>query len=291
MPSAIERCLLSVSIAMAVVTLAPRAGAQRVMLQLRPRVGDTISMRLDQQTEVIGKRDGSKSPLTSGSAPTSASMINTSMTFSRAVIESAVASSTTVVAITDSVLLSSTDQHGKASAAAMQHQLQGQRVRLTIAPDGSIAMPKDGSSPAKGMSRTASLIPATFPTKLIAVGEKWTREAPLPAGTSQLGTGIIGRVKATFRLDSVTHGGDFAYVSMHGDLLPDPKSKGMDGVATVEDGTVDGYMVVDRVRGWLTESQFAIIAHSALRPSFGVVAQPMYFEMRLTQSLRTLDRH
>jgi hypothetical protein len=212
------------------------------------------------------------------------------VTYSRAVVESAVAAFTTIVAITDSVLVTNADPNAKAPAAAVQRQLQSQRVRLTVAPDGSIGMPKDGTSPSQGMSRTASLIPATFPVKPVAVGDKWVREAPLPAGTSQLGTGIVGKVKATFRLDSTTHGGDLAYVSMHGDLLPDANAKGMDGVPIVEDGTVDGYMVVDRMRGWLTESQFSIIAHSALRPSFGVVSQPMHFEIRLTQKLKTIDK-
>jgi hypothetical protein len=276
--------------AIAIAALSREVCAQKITLQLRPRVGDTISMRLDQQTEVSSRRETGRTPAPTSSAPSSASMTSTTVTFSRAVIESAVASYTTVVAITDSVLMSSTDQHGQASAAAMQHQLQGQRVRLTIAPDGSIQMPRDASAPAKGMSRTASLIPATFPAKPIAVGDKWMREAPLPAGTSQLGTGIVGWVKATFRLDSVTHGGDLAFVSMHGDLQGDPKTKGAEGVATVEDGTVDGYMVVDRARGWLTESQFSIVAHSTLRPTFGVVTQPMHFEVRLTQSLRTIDK-
>jgi hypothetical protein len=284
MAAAMPRLLLST---IAVVALANPATAQKVLLELRPRVGDTITMRLDQRTEVTGRREA-KAPAAASAAQGSAAMITTSVTFSRAVIESAVTGYTTVVAITDSVLLSTTDQHGQASAPAIQRQLQGQHVRLTVAPDGSLAMPKDGTSPAKGMSRTASLIPATFPTKPVAVGEKWTREAPLPAGTSQLGTGIVGHVKATFRLDSLTHGGDLAFVSMHGDLLGDSKAKGADGVATVEDGSVDGYMVVDRARGWLVESQFSIVAHSTLRPTFGVVAQPMHFEVRLTQTLKTL---
>lgn len=264
------------------------AGAQRVQLALRPRVGDTISMRLDQKTEVWGKRETAK---ISSSAPVpAASMINASVTYSRAVVESAVAASTTIVAITDSVFVSSTDPHGRTTASTAQRQLQGQRVRLTVAPDGSIGMPNDGSAPNQGMSRTASLIPATFPSKPVKVGDRWSREAPLPAGTSQLGTGIVGRVKATFRLDSLTRGSELAYVSMHGELLPDAKAKGTDGVPIVEDGTVDGYMVVDTIRGWLTASQFTIVAHSTLRPSFGVVSQPVHFEIRLTQELRTVDR-
>lgn len=269
---------------------APEAGAQKIHLVLRPRIGDTISMRLEQQTEVSGKKEVSKKPAAAAAGASAAPSITNTVTYSRAVVESAITAFTTITAITDSVFISTTDQYGKTSAPMAQRPLQGQRVRLTIAPDGSIGMPNDGPAPTQGMSRTASLIPATFPIKPVAVGEKWSREAPLPAGTSQLGTGIVGRVKATFRLDSITHGGEFAYVSMHGELLPDPKAKGTDGVPMVEDGTVEGYMVVDHLRGWLTESQFTIVAHSTLRPSFGVVSQPMYFEIRLTQKLRTVDK-
>jgi hypothetical protein len=282
--SALARGLLP---AIAITLLSRPAEAQKIMLQLRPRVGDTISMRLDQQTEVIGKREPKNAASTSA-APPATSMTSTSVTFSRAVIESAVAAYTTIEAITDSVLVSSTDQHGQATVGAMQHPLNGQRVRLTIAPDGSIQMPKDGATASRGMSRTASLIPATFPTKGVAVGDHWMREAPLPAGTSQLGTGIVGWVKATFRLDSLKRNGDLAFISMRGELQPDPKAKGTEGIATVEDGTVNGYMVMDRARGWLTESQFSITAHSTLRPTFGIVAQPMHFEVRLTQTLKTI---
>jgi hypothetical protein len=284
MSNAVARFLLP---AIAFAFLPGETHAQKILLQLRPRVGDTVAMRLDQQTEVIGKREA-KSAATAPTAAGSSSMTTTSVTFSRAVVESAVAAYTTIVAITDSVLMSNTDSHGQPTSPAMQHRLEGQRVRLTIAPDGSIQMPKDSASSSKRMSRTASLIPATFPTKPVSVGDRWMREAALPAGTSQLGTGVVGWVKATFRLDSVKHGGDVAFISMHGDLQPDSKAKGSDGIATVEDGTVDGYMVMDRARGWLTESQFTIVAHSTLRPTFGVVAQPMHFEVRLTQTLKTV---
>jgi hypothetical protein len=277
----------TVGVVFIIAFVSRQAAGQKILLQLRPRVGDTISMRLDQQSEVIGKREP-KSPAPLAASSASASMSTTTMTFSRAVVESAVAASTTIEAITDTVLMSSTEQQGHATSPAMQHRKTGQRVRLTIAPDGSIRMASGGTAPAKGMSRAASLIPATFPTKPVSVGDWWTREAPLPAGTSQLGTGIVGWVKATFRLDSITHNGDLAFVSMHGDLQPDQKAKATEGIATVEDGTVNGYMVVVRARGWLTETQFSIVAHSTLRPTFGVVAQPMHFEVRLTQTLKTV---
>lgn len=274
-----RRASLVIAVAIGLVASSESGAQKSVLLQLRPRVGDTISMRLDQRTELVGKRADAKA--------STSSMVSTMITFSRAVVESGVSTSTTIVAITDSVLMSSTDQSGKGPAPATQRQLQGQRVRLLIAPDGSIGMPADGA-PAKGMSRTASLIPATFPTKAVVVGEKWMREAPLPAGSSQLGAAIVGWVQATFRLDSLTRNGELAWVSLNGALKPDPAGSKMDGVATVDDGTVEGYMVIDRNRGWLTESKFTIVAHSSLRQPFGMAGQPMSFEIRLVQTLKTL---
>jgi hypothetical protein len=265
---------------LAMSVLARDLAAQKtVMLQLRPRIGDTVWMRLDQQTELSSRRTDMKS------APP---VLSTSMvTFSRAVVESGVVSATTIVAITDSVFVTSADQAAKGIAPLNQRQMQGQRVRLQIAPDGSLRMPSDSASPQK-TTRSPSLIPATFPLKPVSVGDKWMREAALPAGTSQLGASIVGWVQATFRLDSLTRNGELAWISIDGKLTADPAGSHMDGVTTVDDGTVGGYMVLDRSRGWLTESKFTIVAHSTLKQPFGVASQPVRFDIRLIQSLKTL---
>jgi hypothetical protein len=237
-------------------------------------------MRLEQETILAGKHADGKPPATMGTRM---------ITFSRAVIESGVASATTILGLTDSVLTTTLDQNGQGPAPARQKQARPQQMRVSIAPDGSIAVPHDSAARARGMSRAASLIPATFPLKAVAVGEKWTREAPLPAGTTQFGSSIVGWVEATFRLDSLTKNGDLAWISMHGKLHPDsthgPKT---DGVATVDDGTVEGYMTLDRDRGWLVESKFVILAHSTLRQLLGVTSQPTTFEIHLTQTLKTI---
>jgi hypothetical protein len=266
----------SISLALA-LSLSAEAFAQKpVLLQLRPRIGDTVWMRLDQQTELTTRRtDARQNPALASSSTT---------TYSRAVVESGVASSTTVVAITDSVFAGS----GAVSKAAapLTRQTAGQRVRLQIAPDGSMTMPSD--PPQKTPAKPASLIPATFPTTPVAVGDSWMREAALPAGTSQLGASIVGWVQATFRLDSLTRNGELAWISIDGKLTPDPAGAKLDGVTTVDDGSVEGYMVLDRARGWLTESRFTIIAHSTLKQPFGVASQPVRFEIRLIQALRTI---
>ena len=246
-----------------------------VNLHLRPRVGDTVWMRLDQQTELSSRGDVKTKQAVAST---------TTVTYSRAVVESGVAASTTVLAITDSVFV----VNGSPAKAVtpMARQVAGQRVRLQIAPDGAMTMPSD--NPQKAQARSASLIPATFPATPVSVGDKWTREAPLPAGSSQLGATIVGWVQATFRLDSLTRNGELAWISIDGKLTPDPAGSKLDGVTTVDDGSVDGYMVLDRDRGWLTESQFTIIAHSTLKQPFGVASQPVRFTIRLMQSLRTL---
>ncbi len=250
-----------------------------VLLQLRPRIGDTIAMRLEQQTELSTRRQDMKQ------APAAAIASTTTLTFSRAVIESGVASFTTIVAITDSVFV--TNGPMSKAVAPMIRQTPGQRVRLQIAPDGSLTMPSENPTQ-KGATQSASLIPATFPTKPVSVGDKWMREAPLPAGSSQLGATIVGWVQATFRLDSLTRNGELAWVSIDGKLTPDPAGAKLDGVTTVDAGSVEGYMVLDRQRGWLTESSFTIVANSTLRQPFGVASQPVRFEIRLVQSLKTL---
>jgi hypothetical protein len=268
---------VALSVLFGFAAAAPVPAQKPVLLQLRPRISDTIWMRLDQQTEIASRR-AEKAP---------AAFTTSTTTWSRAVIESGVASATTILAITDSMIVSSGDQSAKGPAPMSQKQMQGQRVRMHIAPDGSLSMPSENGT-ARGMARAASLIPATFPPQPVSVGDKWTREAPLPAGTSQLGAAVVGWVEATFRLDSLTRGGDLAWISVRGKLMPDPSGPKVEGVATVDDGTVEGYMVLDRDRGWLTESKVSIVAHSSLRQPFGVAGQPMSFEIRLSQSLRTI---
>jgi hypothetical protein len=260
------------------LVLGGEASAQKpVQLQLRPRIGDTIWMRLEQQTELGSRQPNMKrSPAVAGT---------TTLTFSRAVVESGVASSTTILSITDSAFSTNVATTTR-SSGPMKRQVAGQKLRLLVAPDGSMTLPSD--NPQKGAAQAPSLIPATFPAGPVSVGDQWMREAPLPAGSSQLGASIVGWVQATFRLDSLTRNGELAWISIDGKLTPDPAGSKLDGVTTVDDGTVEGYMVLDRSRGWLTESSFTIVAHSTLKQPFGVASQPVRFEIRLVQSLKTL---
>jgi hypothetical protein len=110
------------------------------------------------------------------------------------------------------------------------------------------------------------------------------RELPLPTG-GPLGTRGSGRVNAVFRLDSLDRGGNIAYVSMRGAILPDPDNQGMR-----LSGEVTGAMQLDRQRGWMTDSRFTVLVRSLVTPPPSSGLSPMRFVTRVTQRLRTMDK-
>jgi hypothetical protein len=265
--------------------IAPPARAQRVRLEIKPQVGDTLRMRLDQESEMTGVRR-------TRTAESSAMMVNTMHMFSRAIVENGTDDGRTVLAVTDSVQLSTSDDASNELAAQAEAQLRGQRVRFRVAPDGTVSMlQRNGDEEPDGAGRSevaqaVSLMPAAFPRTSIAVGEAWTRDMPLPAGT-QLGAQLSGRLHVTFRLDSVTHHRGLAYVSMHGTMRP-ATGPGAASAAVLENGLVDGVMLIDQKRGWLTESRFNIVVNSTVTPppSTGIIS--MHVQMRITQHMLTM---
>lgn len=277
------------AVAVAAITLAlaaPAVRAQRVRLEIKPRVGDTLQMRLDQEIEMTGVRR-------TRTGESSAMMVNGMHMFSRAIIESGTERDRTVLAVTDSVQLSTSDDASQALAEQAEAQLRGQQVRFRVAPDGTVSMIPHGGGddPAGGgeVAQAVSLMPAAFPREPIAVGQEWTRDMPLPSGT-QLGAQLSGRLHVTFRLDSLTHHHRMAYVSMHGTMRP-ATGPGAASGAVLESGLVDGVMLIDQQRGWLTESRFNIVVNSMVTPPPSTGVLSMHVQMRITQHMFTMPRH
>jgi len=257
------------------------AGAQSVTLQIKPKLGDTLRMRLDQQTEMTGVKRSSN-----GNEAT-AMVIATMKMFSRAIVEGSSEKQTTVLAVTDSVLMTTTDERVREATTRAGMQMRGQRVRFRVAPDGTVGMNEtDGVS--RDVAQVVSLMPAAFPKGPIPVGETWTREMPLPGG-SQLGAQFTGKLHVSFRFDSLTHGGDWAFVSMKGEMHPFV-GYGAASSADLEKGVVDGTMLVDQKRGWLTESWFTIVVNSVIAPPLMTGIVSMHMQMRITQHMRTAER-
>ncbi len=263
-----------------------RVSAQAVLLQIRPRAGDTVHMRLDQQSEMTGSRR----PV-SGRAEATSSVITNLRMFSRAVVETTTTAGSTVLAITDSVAMNSTDVHARAMADETRRMLERKRVLLRLGTDGVVSMAEHGVDDGadEGLSNAMSLMPAAFPRAAVRVGETWTRDMPLPAG-DRWGRRAAGQLHAVFRLDSLTRGGDRAWVSMKGEIRPMDSSDGAPtGGPVLRDGNVYGSLLLDRRRGWLSESHFVIVVHSEVLPPPSSGLPPMRFQMKITQHTRTLD--
>jgi hypothetical protein len=249
--------------------------AQAVILELRPRTGDTLRMRLDQTTEMIGTRRGS--------APMK--VTTTLQMFSRAIVEGRTATATLIFAVTDSVEVNTSDANARKLLERTEAQLEGRQMRLKLSPNGIVSLLDPPSDVPRAVTEMVSIMPASFPTEPVAIGETWVREMEIPPSV-RLGVPIGGTVRSTFRFDSLSRGGNYAYVSMRGTLVP--------GVAAVADqasigGSVDGSMVVDRRRGWLSESRFLIQMRTTVAATSGVLA-PLRFRTTINQRMRVLGQ-
>lgn len=254
--------------------------AQSLTLQIRPQVGDTLRMRLDQQTEMTGVKRSSAGEVT-------AVVLSTMKMFSRAIVEGVSDRGTALLAVTDSVLLTTTDEQARAAAQRAADQMRGQRTRFRVLSDGTVGM-ADAEKASRDVAQVVSLMPAAFPKAPIKVGESWIREMPLPA-SQQLGAQLSGKLHVTFRFDSLTHGGEWAFVSMRGELRPAATPPAGSG-ATLDKGSVSGTMLVDQKRGWLTESWFTILMTSVITPPLMTGLGSMHMQMRITQHMHTERR-
>jgi hypothetical protein len=238
-------------------------------------------MRLDQESEMTALRRTS-----TGEA--SAMVINSMKMFSRAIVEGSTDNGTTLLAVTDSLVVTTTDDRSRAAAVQAGEQMRGQRLRFRVSPDGTVSMAESNDGASREVAQVVSLMPAAFPKGAIKVGESWIREMPLPVG-SQLGGQLSGKLHVTFRLDSVTHNHEWAFVSMRGEVQP-ATGPGAAFGATLEKGFVNGTMLVDQRRGWLTESWFTIVVSSTTNGPAVSGILSMHMQMRITQHMHTMDK-
>lgn len=251
-----------------------RASAQRYVLELRPRFGDTLRLRLDQTSEVSGSRQGR-----GATKP----IVTTLSMFSRAIVEHSTPAAAMILAITDSVTFTSTDDRAIPLARATQAQLTGRQMRLRLAPDGTVTLADDAPRVAREVAELVSVMPASFPRASVAVGDTWLREVPIPPAASY-GVPLGGVVRAAFRLDSVSVDGHNAYLTLRGTVVQAGTTPADKGMIT---GSLNGSMVVDRHRGWLSESRFLVQMRTTVTPTG---AAPMDFRVKVTQHMRVIER-
>lgn len=256
-----------------VLVVGGSADAQRVVLELRPRFGDTVWIRLDQSTEVFTSRKGVMAK----------PVVTTLSMFSRAIVEVSTAASAMILAITDSVDVTSNDKAAAVGASETRRQLAGRQMRLRLQPDGTVTVVDDEGNVPRHVGEMVSLMPASFPRGSVTIGDTWLREMPIPPSGA---AGVPLVVRAAFRLDSVSTDYDVAYLSMRGNVEETGSGARTSSGFT---GKVNGSMVVDRRRGWLSASRFAIELKTlvaAPTPN----EPPVRYMMRVTQQMQVIDK-
>ncbi len=262
--------------------LAPSASAQSagaVLLQVRPRLGDTLRMRLDQRVEMSGVTRVR-------GADETRTMTTLLQVFSHAVVEGRDDGGSLVTATTDSVVLVSDSPDSAIAAREARRALQGRRVRLRVGPDGATEAAGGGSSSSASLDALLAQMPASLPRDGVEVGERWTRSMTIPVTGAAGGRGT-GTLRATFRLDSLGAGGRLAYLSMHGVLSRDaaPVRDTYGGILEMS-GSVTGTLVLDRRRGWVSDARTLFTIRSLMTPAAGQAGAPMQLRMKVTQWMR-----
>jgi hypothetical protein len=74
---------------------------------------------------------------------------------------------------------------------------------------------------------------------------------------------------------------------MRGEVQPTPA---FGAASSLEKGSVTGTMLVNRKRGWLTESRFYIVVSSTLGAAAASGMTPMRMHVKITQHMRTMDK-
>ena len=261
------------------------ASAQSVLLQIRPRVGDTLSVRMDQRVEMTGvpidcatgssgsRRGANPEVRQQACSEATRQMTSVMEVFSRAIVLRSSGESALVLAVTDSIRTSVSSGSARAAKPTRVRANNGS-MELKVATDGGAEVVDTDAS--EELRAVFGQMPATLSRKPVAVGDKWVRQMRIPVSAE---AGATAMVRATFRLDSLGRNGDVAFISMTGTLSHD-----RDGRGSELDGWLTGSMQLDRRLAWITDTRAIIEVESTVRPTTG--GQPMRVRTRITQVLR-----
>lgn len=258
------------------------AMAQPVLLEIRPTVGDTVHIRLEQTVEMkgttrVGQRDSTMS------------MTTRMAILARAIVLASDSASARVLTVTDSVTLTGPDSVRSSSREQSRRALEGSRVEMRVLPDGSSEFVTEASELANELRALMAEMPSTLPRTPVQVGERWSRVVTVPLQGQGAYSSTVS-LRTTFRFDSLSRNREVAHISLLGELSRSTADsvKGPPGLEMT--GTIRGGMTVDRKRGWMTDSRAVITLRSVLPPPAGSKSSPMRFDLTITQRMRALDK-
>ena len=249
-----------------------------VTLQIRPKAGDTLRLRMDQTVEMAGTTRN-------GEVDVTTSELHTMVVLTRIAVEETDLDGATVTAITDTVRLTSSDGNVGGSLLAWARVMQGQRVQFRVAIDGTTSLMGENAATASQAANFLAQLPASLPRERIAPGASWSRSMEIPMSAMSAGRGTA-TMTALFHFDSLSHGGDLAFLSVRGRLTRQTgPPKGSIAPAVEMSGTMVGSVVVDRRRGWITDARSEISVRSLLTPS-NADRSPIRVRLKITQWMR-----
>jgi hypothetical protein len=294
--------------ATAVVTAAPTLLAQRapttVSLMVRPHVGDTLRLQVEQ-TVTMRSRRVAANVSTLGAAGTDRAarpdaaradsppvgprrdraQVTRVQLFAHSLVESSDLQRTTLLATSDSIAMWSGAPGDPVAWRTMSLADENRQVRVQVTPDGAmrVADPPPG---ARELGVTLGSLPGLLPAMPVAVGSSWSRELPLPS-LPLTGYHADGVLQVTLRLDSLTRGGRDAWISINGVLRRDGARRELPpGVRVITAGTMRGSMLVDRARAWIVDAMTAMDVQSEVVPGPAATAPPMLIDLRIEQRVR-----
>lgn len=251
------------------------ASAQKILLQIKPHVGDTIKMHLTQIVEMSGTRWNRSSDSTK-------KMTTSTEVFSRAVPFQWTPGGTLIHAITDSV----TAGPRKTGASPLPSP-----AVLRVAPDGAIEV-VDDRDPNSEIRNIFAEMPSVLPRKAVSVGEKWSKEMRIPLSGDP---GAEGTVKATLQLDSLSRNAQIAFISIHGTIsrFTDP-DRSVSSSAYRTSGTFTGSLQIDRALGWITDARSIISVRSEIAddriPSAQSNGKPLQIQTKVSVWTRAVKQ-
>jgi hypothetical protein len=276
----VTRLVLRVLVAFGAVFTAAQAAAQPVHLQIKPHVGDTFSVRLDQKVEMTGVPSGCSTgysgsrktnpePATRACTESTRQMTSEMEVFSKAIVRRVSSRGSVVLAVTDSIR--SAVSNGGTRTRPRRVTSPKSTIEIQIAPDGGAEVVDADASPE--LRAIFGQMPATLSREPVEVGDTWQKQMRIPLSME---AGASGTVRATFRLDSLDRNGDVAFISMKGTLSHDHADSELDG-------WISGTIRLDRRRAWITDTRAVIDVESSVKQATGA---PMRVRTKITQTLK-----
>jgi hypothetical protein len=259
------------------------AQAQGVRLQIKPKVGDTLRLRIEQEVEITGQgkvRD----------VDTTLTMRSSMVMLSRSIVVQSDEQGAIVRSITDSVTLNvgAADPRAASLSDQARRALQGKELRVRFSREGSAVVIEADPDIPRDLQSVFSQLPATFPRHQVSVGSTWKQRIPIPDAVQGQ---IAGTLDAVLRLDSLTRRGRQAHISMRGTFNRDSTASLIPGAGRLAmTGTVTGFMILDRVRGWVTDASTEMLVSSHTEPAAGSTVAPVKMRLRLVRRQRTMDK-